>query len=174
VPWICAYTGARVKRGHAAQARRLRHRGGIRHLPPRRRCVKDGRVQESADTRAPHRTGPTRLREIPRKATVFLRSQAVPRRCRLESALPEGGRKTCRMGAHCRGGIPPLTREQAEFFHAQAPDWQLAEGKAHRLERRFRFRGAYLPSKYPRIDSRLRSLEAHTQTITAPPPRHYR
>jgi pimeloyl-ACP methyl ester carboxylesterase len=35
-------------------------------------------------------------------------------------------------------------------------------------------RGAYLPSKYPRINSRLRSLEAHTQTITAPPPRHYR
>jgi hypothetical protein len=30
--------------------------------------------------------------------------------------------------------------------------------------------GAYFPSTYPRIDSRLRSLEAHTQTITAPPP----
>ena len=27
----------------------------------------------------------------------------------------------------CRGGIPPLTREQAEVFHAQAPDWQLPE-----------------------------------------------
>jgi len=54
-------------------------------------------------------------------------------------------------------GIPPLTREQAELFHAQAPDWQLAEGKAHRLERRFRFPGAYLPSKYPRINSRFRS-----------------
>jgi hypothetical protein len=26
----------------------------------------------------------------------------------------------------------------------------------------------------PRIDSRLRSLEAHTCGITAPPPRHYR
>jgi hypothetical protein len=31
-----------------------------------------------------------------------------------------------------------------------------------------------LPSKYPRINSRLRSLEAYTQTITAPPPRHHR
>src|ERR1700681_4740915 len=30
--------------------------------------------------------------------------------------------------------------------------------------------GAYFPSTYPRIDSCLRSLEAHTQTITAPPP----
>jgi 4a-hydroxytetrahydrobiopterin dehydratase len=32
--------------------------------------------------------------------------------------------KTC---TPYRGGIPPLTREQAELFHAQAPDWQLAE-----------------------------------------------
>ena len=27
--------------------------------------------------------------------------------------------KTC---TPCRGGIPPLTREQAELFHAQAPE----------------------------------------------------
>ena len=44
--------------------------------------------------------------------------------------------KTC---TSCRGGIPPLTREQAELFHAQAPDWQLAE-EAHRIVRSFRFR----------------------------------
>src|SRR6202049_5020413 len=44
--------------------------------------------------------------------------------------------KTC---SPCRGGIPPLTREQAELFHAQAPDWQLAD-EAHRIERSFRFR----------------------------------
>lgn len=30
--------------------------------------------------------------------------------------------------------------------------------------------GAYFPSRYPRINSRLRSLEAHNQAITAPPP----
>jgi hypothetical protein len=41
--------------------------------------------------------------------------------------------KTC---TPCRGAIPPLTREQAEFFHAQAPDWQLLE-EAHRIERSF-------------------------------------
>ena len=44
--------------------------------------------------------------------------------------------KTC---TPCRGGIPPLTREQAELFHAQAPDWQLPED-AHRIGRSFRFR----------------------------------
>jgi 4a-hydroxytetrahydrobiopterin dehydratase len=43
--------------------------------------------------------------------------------------------KTC---TPCRGGIPPLTREQAELFHAQAPDWKLAR-EAHRIERSFRF-----------------------------------
>src|ERR1700682_4735929 len=73
----------------------------------------------------------------------------------------------------CRGGIPPLTREQAELFHAP----RLATGggsSPHRAElpvSQFP-RGAYLPSKNPRISSRLRSLEAYTQTITAPPPRH--
>ena len=44
--------------------------------------------------------------------------------------------KTC---TPCRGGISPLTREQAELFHAQAPAWQLQE-EAHRIERSFRFR----------------------------------
>jgi 4a-hydroxytetrahydrobiopterin dehydratase len=37
--------------------------------------------------------------------------------------------KTC---TPFRGGIPPLTREQAELFHAQAPGWQLPE-EAHRI-----------------------------------------
>src|SRR6476619_3204027 len=66
--------------------------------------------------------------------------------------------KTC---TPCRGGIPPLTREQAELFHAQAPDWQLVE-EAHRIGRELPVSqfppGAYPPSKYLRINSRLRSL----------------
>src|SRR5216684_5309998 len=49
--------------------------------------------------------------------------------------------------------------------------------EAHRIERSFRFlqfpRAAYLPFKYPRINSRLRSLEAYTQTITAPASRRF-
>src|SRR3982074_3811510 len=82
--------------------------------------------------------------------------------------------KTC---TPCRGGIPPLTREQAELFHAQAPRLATGGGSSpHRAElpvSQFP-RAAYLPCKYPRISSRLRSLEAYTRTITAPPPRHYR
>jgi 4a-hydroxytetrahydrobiopterin dehydratase len=42
--------------------------------------------------------------------------------------------KTC---TPCRGGIPPLTRDEAESLHAQAPDWQLLDD-AHRIERTFR------------------------------------
>jgi hypothetical protein len=44
--------------------------------------------------------------------------------------------KTC---TPCRGEVPPLTREQAEIFHVQAPEWQLPE-EAHHIERSFRFR----------------------------------
>jgi 4a-hydroxytetrahydrobiopterin dehydratase len=44
--------------------------------------------------------------------------------------------KTC---TPCRGGVPPLTREEAESLHGQAPDWTLQDD-AHRLERTFPFR----------------------------------
>ena len=42
--------------------------------------------------------------------------------------------KTC---IPCRGGIPPLTREQAELFHAQAPDCNCRTSSPHRAEFRF-------------------------------------
>jgi 4a-hydroxytetrahydrobiopterin dehydratase len=37
----------------------------------------------------------------------------------------------------CRGGIPPLSRQEAEALQAQAPEWQLLD-EAHRIERTFR------------------------------------
>lgn len=39
----------------------------------------------------------------------------------------------------CRGGVPPLSREEAEALQAQAPDWALLDD-AHRIERTFRLR----------------------------------
>jgi len=39
----------------------------------------------------------------------------------------------------CRGGIPPLTREEAAEYHTQAPDWELRD-QATRIERTFRFK----------------------------------
>jgi 4a-hydroxytetrahydrobiopterin dehydratase len=45
----------------------------------------------------------------------------------------------------CRGGIPPLTPEEAANYRGQAPDWDLLDG-AKRIERTFRsknFREAF-------------------------------
>jgi 4a-hydroxytetrahydrobiopterin dehydratase len=39
----------------------------------------------------------------------------------------------------CRGGIPPLTEQEAAAYHAQASDWALLE-QAKRIERTYRFR----------------------------------
>ena len=44
--------------------------------------------------------------------------------------------KTC---TPCRGGIPPLTRDEALRLQEQAPDWELRDD-ARRIERTFRFR----------------------------------
>jgi 4a-hydroxytetrahydrobiopterin dehydratase len=44
--------------------------------------------------------------------------------------------KTC---TPCRGGVPPLTRTEAERYSAQAPGWTLVhEGRA--IERSFKFK----------------------------------
>ncbi len=43
--------------------------------------------------------------------------------------------KTC---TPCRGGIPPLTPQEAEALLAQAPEWVLMD-EARRIERTFRF-----------------------------------
>ena len=44
--------------------------------------------------------------------------------------------KTC---TPCRGGVPPLTAQEAEDYRRQAPEWSLADD-ATRIERTYRFR----------------------------------
>jgi 4a-hydroxytetrahydrobiopterin dehydratase len=44
-------------------------------------------------------------------------------------------RETC---TPCRGGMPPLTRAEAEELLPQAPEWALTDD-AHRIEKTFRF-----------------------------------
>jgi 4a-hydroxytetrahydrobiopterin dehydratase len=51
----------------------------------------------------------------------------------MNSSLAE---KSC---VPCRGGIPPLTHDEAEYFHEQAPDWALYD-QATRIERTYRFK----------------------------------
>ena len=44
--------------------------------------------------------------------------------------------KTC---TPCRGGIPPLTTQEAEHFHIHVPQWEVRD-EARRIERTFRSR----------------------------------
>ena len=44
--------------------------------------------------------------------------------------------KTC---TPCRGGIPPLTPEEAAALHPQAPEWTLMDD-SQRIERTYKFR----------------------------------
>jgi 4a-hydroxytetrahydrobiopterin dehydratase len=39
----------------------------------------------------------------------------------------------------CRGGIPPLTEEEAAAYRVQAPDWELLD-QAKRIERTYGFK----------------------------------
>src|ERR1700731_1174343 len=70
--------------------------------------------------------------------------------------------KTC---TPCRGGIPPLTREQAALFHAQAPDWQLSE-EALRIERSFRFRNFRETLTFVQEIGELAEAEGHHPNIS--------
>src|SRR4051794_16498544 len=76
----------------------------------------------------------------------------------------------CKTCTPCRGGIPPLTREQAELFHAAAPDWQLTE-EAHRIERSFRFRNfrrRICPAIRHRMNSTMTHFLSENSARTAP------
>ena len=71
-------------------------------------------------------------------------------------------KKTC---TPCRGGISPLTREQAELFHAEAADWQLQE-EAHRIERSFRFRNFREALTFVQEIGELAEAENHHPNIS--------
>ena len=70
--------------------------------------------------------------------------------------------KTC---TPCRGGIPPLSREQAELFHGQTTDWQLLE-EAHRIERTFRFRNFREALTFVQEIGELAEAERHHPNIS--------
>src|SRR6266404_2700635 len=70
--------------------------------------------------------------------------------------------KTC---TPCRGGIPPLTREEAELLQGQAPGWQLLE-EAHRIERGFRFRNFREALTFVQEIGELAEAEGHHPNIS--------
>ncbi|HJW63306.1 MAG TPA: 4a-hydroxytetrahydrobiopterin dehydratase, partial [Actinomycetes bacterium] len=77
----------------------------------------------------------------------------------MASALTE---KTC---TPCRGGVPPLTAEQATNYLKQAPDWSLLDG-ARKIERKFRFANFREAFAFVERAAGLAETEGHHPDIT--------
>ena len=65
----------------------------------------------------------------------------------------------------CRGGIPPLTHEEAERFRSQTPNWELRDD-GHRIERTFRFRNFQEALGFVRNVGDLAETEGHHPDIS--------
>ena len=65
----------------------------------------------------------------------------------------------------CRGGIPPLTQEEAAGFHAQALDWDLLDD-AKRIERTYRFKNFREAFAFVERAATLAEAEAHHPAIS--------
>ena len=65
----------------------------------------------------------------------------------------------------CRGGIPPLTHEEAAGYNKQAPDWQLLDN-ATRIERSYRFKNFREAFGFVERTAALAEAEGHHPDIT--------
>jgi 4a-hydroxytetrahydrobiopterin dehydratase len=70
--------------------------------------------------------------------------------------------KTC---TPCKGGIPPLTAQEAERFHGQVPQWELRDD-AKRIERKFKFRNFGEALGFVQKVGELAEREAHHPDIS--------
>jgi 4a-hydroxytetrahydrobiopterin dehydratase len=64
----------------------------------------------------------------------------------------------------CRGGIPPLSLDEAEQFHEQAPDWDLLD-HATRIERTYRFKNFREAFAFVERAAALAETESHHPDI---------
>ena len=69
--------------------------------------------------------------------------------------------KTC---TPCHSGIPPLTRDEAQRFQAQAPNWELRDD-AHRIERTSQFRNFREALGFVQKVGELAEIEGHHPDI---------
>ena len=76
----------------------------------------------------------------------------------MDTALIE---KSC---TPCRGGIPPLTREEAEALQRQAPEWTLADD-AGKIERTYRFKNFAAAFSFVEQAAKLAEAEGHHPDI---------
>ena len=65
----------------------------------------------------------------------------------------------------CRGGIPPLTHEEAERFQSQTANWELRDD-ARRIERTFRFRNFQEALSFVQSVGELAEAEGHHPDIS--------
>ena len=65
----------------------------------------------------------------------------------------------------CRGGIPPLTHDEAERYQSQTPNWELRDD-GHRIERTFRFRNFQEALNFVREVGDLAETEGHPPDIS--------
>jgi 4a-hydroxytetrahydrobiopterin dehydratase len=65
----------------------------------------------------------------------------------------------------CRGGVPPLTANEALRLQEQAPDWELRDD-AHRIERTFRFRNFQEALAFVQRVGELAESEGHHPDIS--------
>ena len=70
--------------------------------------------------------------------------------------------KTC---TPCRGGVPPLTQQEAEALLAEAPEWALKD-EAHRIERTFRFKNFREALSFVQKVGELAEAEGHHPDIS--------
>ena len=76
----------------------------------------------------------------------------------MDTALAE---KTC---TPCRGGVEPLTQQEAEQYLRQAPQWSLAED-AGRIERTYRFKNFREAFGFVEKAAELAETEGHHPEI---------
>jgi 4a-hydroxytetrahydrobiopterin dehydratase len=65
----------------------------------------------------------------------------------------------------CRGGVSPLTEEEAQRYLAEIPGWTLIEG-AVRIERRFRFKDFASAMDFARMVGDLAEQQGHHPDIS--------
>jgi 4a-hydroxytetrahydrobiopterin dehydratase len=70
--------------------------------------------------------------------------------------------KTC---TPCRGGIPPLTPQEAEEYRGHAPEWALRD-ETTRIERTYRFKNFTEAFAFVRQAGELAETQAHHPDIS--------
>ncbi len=65
----------------------------------------------------------------------------------------------------CRGGMPPLTPEEAANYGGQAPGWDLLD-EARRIERTYRFKNFREAFAFVERSAALAEAEGHHPEIT--------